>query len=202
MYAVHPSIAYRQSILNNLKSKTGRSADEWAALLRQEAPAGDKARLDWLKTHYQLGRSTAALIVEYASGQAMDYADGAAYLAAAPGYVEAMYRGKEALRPAYDRILDLAREQFPDLKICPCATIVPLYRHHVFAQIRPAAKSRLELGLCLKSFSGKLSPRLVDTGGLQKGDRITHRFDLAPGQLPDAEMLHWLQVAYELDDAP
>ncbi len=202
MYAVHPSVAYWQSILQNLKTKTGRSLEEWIALLEREAPDGEKERSEWLKTQHGLGRTTAALIAGHASGKNTTETDGSAYLAAAPGYVEAMYRGKEALRPAYDQILTLARKHFPDLKVCPCATIVPLYRRHVFAQIKPATKTRLELGLCLKGYNGILSPRLIDTGGLQKGDRITHRFHLASGEMPDAEMLEWLRIAYELDREP
>lgn len=199
LYSVHPSIAYAHAILQNLPEKTGRSLAEWIRLLEREGPAGDKERRDWLKSAYGLGSTTAWMIAERSVGKSLRETDEAAYLAEAPGYVETMYQGKESLRPAHDRILALALQHFPEAKICPCQTIVPLYRKHVFAQIKPATKNRLELGLCLKGHDGPLPERLIDTGGAKKGDRITHRFALGPGQLPDAEMLHWMQVAYELD---
>jgi hypothetical protein len=199
MYAVHPSIAYAQAILRNLKEKTGRSLEEWLALLQKEGPTSAKERRDWLKKKQALGNNTAWMIAERSVGKGFGGTDEKAYLVAAPNYVETMFKGKEALRPAFDSLLKSALEQFPEIRVCPCATIVPLYRKHVFAQLKPATKTRLDLGLCLKGFTGQLSPRLVDTGGLQKGDRITHRFELGPEELPDAEMLNWMKIAYELD---
>ena len=198
LYTVHPSVAYAQAILRNLEQKTGRSLEAWLDLLKKEGPKEAKARRDWLKSQHQLGNTTAWMIAERSVGDGLDGTDEAAYLAAAPAYVENMFQGKEALRPAYNQLITLARQHFPEVKICPCATIVPLYRKHVFAQIKPATKTRLELGLCLKGFTGALSPRLVDTGGLQKGDRITHRFQLSPGEMPDAEMVEWMEVAHNI----
>ncbi len=199
MYHIHPAVRHLQAIVRNLKTNTGRDLEAWIGLLEMEGPVDAKARRDWLKTNFKLGGLTAATIVECADGSGMENADGDAYLAAAPAYIEKMFRGKENLRPAFDQILDWARAQLPELKICPCTTIVPLYREHVFAQLKPATRTRLELGLALKGHSGAWSDRLVDTGGLQKGDRITHRFHLGPGELPDAHMFEWLERAYELD---
>ena len=45
----------------------------------------------------------------------------------------------------------------------------------------------------------KASPRLIDTGGLAKGDRITHRIPIATPAEFDAEVKRWLQTAYDLD---
>jgi len=48
-----------------------------------------------------------------------------------------MFAGpKEALRPLYDELLKLGRSLGKDVKVCPCQTMVPLYRNHVFAQIK------------------------------------------------------------------
>lgn len=199
MYSTHPSVAYAQAILRNLKANTGRSLEEWLDLLKKEGPSADRERRDWLKKNYGLGQTTASMLAERSVGKGFENTDAEAYLKAAAGYVEAMYAGKASLRPAHDYLITKVIELFPEVRICPCATIVPLYRNHVFAQIKPATKGRLEIGLCLKGFPGQLSNRLVDTGGLQKGDRITHRFELTPGVLPDPEMLAWMKIAYDLD---
>ena len=37
-YSVHPSIAYVQKVIANLKSKTGRNIDEWIAFVRKSGP--------------------------------------------------------------------------------------------------------------------------------------------------------------------
>lgn len=199
-YSVHPSVAYGRSILDNLPDKTGRSLDEWLALLAADAPAGEKERRDWLKREHGLGGTTAWMIAERSVGKGAEGTDPEAYLAAARGYVEAMYAGrKQALRPIHDALLAAALELGDDVGICPCKTIVPLYRSHVFAEVKPATLSRVDLGLALKGVDRKLPRRLVDTGGLAKGDRITHRIPLASPDEVDAEVREWLGVAYELD---
>ena len=79
--------------------------------------------------------------------------------------------------------------------------MVPLYRNHVFAQIKPTTNTRVDFGLSLTHYKGKLAKRLVDTGGLAKKDRITHRFEINDVKQIDAEVKKWLKTAYELDES-
>jgi hypothetical protein len=76
---------------------------------------------------------------------------------------------------------------------------VPLYREHVFAQIKAATNTRVDLGLALTHCKGKLPKRVIDTGGLAKKDRITHRIELNSPVEIDAEVEKWLAAAYQLD---
>ena len=85
------------------------------------------------------------------------------------------------------------------MKVCPCKTIVPLYREHVFAQIKPTTNSRVDLGFALTHYKGKLPKRLIDTGGLVKKDCITHRIELTSAGDIDAEVKKWLKTAFDLD---
>jgi hypothetical protein len=114
--------------------------------------------------------------------------------------VEDQYGGpKEKLRPVFEALVKLGRSMGEDVRVCPCKTIVPLYRDHVFAQIKPTTNSRIDLGFALTHYKGKLPPRLIDTGGLAKKDSITHRIELtSPAQI-DAEVRKWLKTAYDLD---
>ena len=77
-------------------------------------------------------------------------------------------------------LLALGRSLGSDVKVCPCKTIVPLYRKHVFAQIKPTTRTRIDLGLALKDT--KVPKRLIDTGGLAKKDRITHRIEITSAE--------------------
>jgi hypothetical protein len=43
-----------------------------------------------------------------------------------------------------------------------------------------------------------LSSRLIDTGGLEKGDRITHRFSISAMKDIDEEIREWFKIAYDL----
>src|SRR5262249_55872051 len=86
-----------------------------------------------------------------------------------------------------------------DVKICPCTTIVPFYRNHVFAQTKPATRTRVDFGLALKGVTKRIPKRLIDTGGLKKGDRITHRIPIeSPDQIDD-QVREWAKLASELD---
>lgn len=199
-YSVHPSVAYARSILENLPARTGRSLDEWIALLVEDGPPETGARRAWLKTRHGLGATTVSLIVDRAEGRGAEGTEPRAYLAAARGYVEAMYAGaRSGLRPIHDLLVEEARSLGSDVKICPCQTIVPLYRRHVFAQLKPATRTRLDLGLALEGAKRKPPKRLIETGGLAKGDRITHRIALAAAGEVDDQVREWLGLAYALD---
>jgi hypothetical protein len=84
-----------------------------------------------------------------------------------------------------------------DVRICPCKTIVPFYRRHVIAQIKPSTRTRIDFGLALGDT--KATGRLIDTGGFAKKDRITHRIPITSSAEIDAELRRWLKVAYDRD---
>jgi hypothetical protein len=48
-------------------------------------------------------------------------------------------------------------------------------------------------------YKKRLPKRLVDTGGLSKKDRITHRIELKSASEIDQEVEKWLKTAYDLD---
>ncbi|HXN25403.1 MAG TPA: DUF5655 domain-containing protein [Candidatus Dormibacteraeota bacterium] len=175
-YGVHPGVARVQKWISDLRAKTGRTLDEWVELVTQSGPPTEKARREWLKAKYNLGTNSAWWIAERAGGTGLEnFDDPEEYLRAAELYVREQYSGpKEKLRPIYDILLKIGKSLGSDVKACPCRTIVPLYRNHVFAQIKPAANTRVDLGLALAKHRGKFPRRLVGTGGLAKKDRITH----------------------------
>ncbi len=198
LYGVHPGVAMVQSVVAKMKDKTGRTLEEWIKLVKQSGPPTEKQRREWLKAKHNLWTNYAWWIAERAEGKGAEDGDPAAYLKAAAGYVEAMYAGPKAgLRPIYDRLLKLGLVLGKDVKACPCKTIVPLYRRHVFAQIGPTTQTRIDLGLALGKT--KAPKRLMDTGGQAKGDRITHRIPITKLSEIDAEVKRWLKTAYHRD---
>jgi hypothetical protein len=189
-----------QDWIANLKPKTGRSLDEWIRFVKASGPPTEKERRDWLKKEHGLGTNIAWWLAERAEGKGGEDADPDAYLKAAAGYVEAMYAGPKALlRPIHDRLIAIARKLGKEVKVCPCTTMVPLYRNHVFAEIKPSTRTRIDLGFALAKSKGKLPKRLIDTGGLEKKDRITHRIPITTLEDTDDEVERWLRVAYDLD---
>lgn len=199
-YDVHPGVISLQNWVTALPEKTGRSLDEWIALVESSGPVTDEKRTEWLKGEHQLTPSIASSIVERCEGGGTELADPASYLKAACEWVDEMFSGKKAaLRPIYEALLLAGKGLGSDVRVCPCKTIVPLYRRHVFAQVKPTANTRVDLGLALRDTPA--SGRLIDTGGFAKKDRISHRIPLTKVEEIDQEVLHWLRQAYEMDTA-
>jgi hypothetical protein len=201
-YSLHPSVAYVQAVIDNLEANTGKSLAGWLRLLKAKGPKDAKRRRDWLKSQ-GLGSNQASLVAEHASGtRANVFANTKeGYLAAATGYVQRQYGGKKAaLRPLYELVLATGLATGPDAAACPCQTMVPLFRKHVFAQIKPSTLGRIDLGLALGNPKQLKAPaRVLETGGFAKKDRITHRIELTKATDVDDTVKQWLEIAYQRD---
>jgi hypothetical protein len=192
LYSLHPGFAMEASSMANLVQRTGKPLDEWIKIVTKTGPAGSKERREWLKAEHGITTNYAMWIVDRAEG------NGGADSYDPEGMVEKMYSGpKETLRPIYDALLSLGLGLAEDVKACPCETIVPLYRKHVFAQIKPTTQTRIDMGFALKDTPA--TGRLIDTGGFAKKDRITHRIPITSVEEIDDEVKRWLQTAYEMD---
>ena len=198
-YDPHPGVAMVRQWLDTLKEKTGRDIDEWTSFVQKKGPAGKKERQEWLKKEHGFGRYNAEWVVDRAAGgTGIEDWDPKRNVGKAHEVVEAMYAGpKNALRPLYDKLYTLARSIGADIRLCPCKTMVPIYRNHVIAQIKPTTRSRVDFGLALKDTPTK--GRLIDTGGLAKKDRITHRIEITKLEDIDSYVETWLRKAYAMD---
>jgi len=198
LYSVHPGVVTTQKWIGTLKEKTGRSLEEWLKFVKESGPPTEKERREWLKSKHGLGTNSAWWIAERSFGKGEEVGDPDEYLRAAEKYVEVMFSGgKAGLRPIYDALLKLGLGLGNEVKACPCQTIVPLYRKHVFAQIKPTTQTRIDLGFALGARPAE--GRLIDTGGFAKKDRITHRIPISSLAEIDDEVKHWLRMAFEED---
>jgi hypothetical protein len=198
VYSVHPSLALVQTSMRNLHERTGRTIHQWVEFVKQAGPPTEKERREWLKAKHGLGTNYAWWIAERAEGKGWEDDDPEKYLATAERYVEDMYAGgKAGLKPIYDHLLKMGLSLGADVKACPCKTMVPLYRRHVFAEIKPATRTRIDLGLALGDT--RAPKRLIETGGKAKGDRVTHRIAIESLKDVDDEVARWMKKAYERD---
>ena len=196
-FDVHPGVLMTQAIITAMKEKTGRSLEEWLAVVANDGPSTEKERVAWLKAKHGLGTNYAGCIAESSVGKGELFtAEG--YLRLAGQYVEDLFAGPKAgLRPIYEALLAAGLKLGKDVRVCPCKTFVPLYRNHVFAQIKPTTRTRIDLGLALKDT--KTPKRLIDTGGFAKKDRITRRIEISSLGDIDDEVRRWMKAAYDMD---
>jgi len=192
VYTLHPGFAMEEASLKNLKERTSRTLDEWIRIVKKSGPATEKECIAWLKKEHGITTNYALWIAKRADGSG-----------GAAGYdpdalVEAMFAGKKAgLRPIYDRMLALAFDLGKDVRVSPCKTIVPFYRKHVFAQVKPTTATRVDVGFAFQDMTP--AGKLISTGGFEKGDRITHRISVTSLEEIDREVKKWLKHAYEMN---
>lgn len=191
IYSLHPGYAREAVARKKIQENTGRSFEDWVEFTKTSGPVTAKERREWLKSQHG-----------FSTNYAMWVAEACERPGGAEGYdperlVANQYKGKESLRPLYDRLLQLGFSLGPDVKVSPCATMVPLYRKHVFGQIKPTTKTRIDLGLALGDTPAE--GRLISTGGYEKKDRITHRVAISSEQDIDDEVVALLRRAYERD---
>lgn len=191
-YHLHPAYAMEAAFIRNLPEKTGKSLKHWLAIIREDGPGSAKECVQWLKDQHGVSTNYARLLAQQAEG------GGGAENYDPQALVVAMFAGKKAaLLPLYEKLQQLAFALGDDVKACPTKTFVPLYRQHVFAQIKPTSNTRIDLGLALGDLPA--TGRLLDTGGFAKRDRITHRIAVSRADEIDAELVEWLARAYALD---
>lgn len=198
---VHPSVNHLRAMMASAEKRTGKSLDEWADIvLALGVDDVNEAKLK-LKAEYGLGLPTAWMLASHALKANMEDYDETVYLAKAPSMVDAQYEGKRVhLRPLADEIIAFAEILGDDAAASPCKTYVPLYRQHVFAQVKAATQKRVDLGLALSGYDGDGLDTLKDTGGTAKGDRVTHAIGLTAEEGFTDEAKNWLRIAYELDE--
>jgi len=190
IYGVHPGVARQEQIIAKLQPNTGKTLEQWVRLARAEKTKTERECAKLLKQKHGLGGNQADIIAQHAHGNVSEYNPLA--------YVEEMYASKKAgLRPIYDELLSTMAALGNDVEATPCKTFVSIRRKRVFAQIKPTTQTRIDLGLALGDTPANAP--LIDTGGLAKGDRITHRIPIESLSDIDKTVNRWIARAYERD---
>jgi hypothetical protein len=71
-YDVHPGVVMVQKWIAALPEKTGRTLDEWIAVVKKDEPKDSSARRSWLKSKHNLGSNSAWWIADRAAGKGGD----------------------------------------------------------------------------------------------------------------------------------
>lgn len=178
-------------IVRRLEKSTGRGLGAWVTMVRTNGDSTRKQNVEWLIAEHGLGRVAANVIASHAEGNATDYND-------QEGLLEAMYAGaKSQLRPIYDRLVEKAEALGPDFSLYQCASQTTLKRNRQFAWIKPATRTRVDLGLALPV--GQASGRLLPVTGTNDKDRVRLRIALSSVSEIDDEVAQLIKRAWDLD---
>ena len=172
----------------SIKPKTGKSLEEWIAILRPHNFQKHGEYMAFLKGEHGITHGYANLIAHKARGSdAGSHDDG--------DLVTAQYAGgKEHLKAIYDALVDHISEFGDDIEWAPKKANVSVRRKRQFALIQPSTKTRMDLGLKLPGVD--LAGRLEGSGPF--GTMCTHRVRLETVTDVDSEVLGWIRQAYEM----
>lgn len=169
-----------------LLEKTGKSLEEWIKIVKNTKLDKHKAIMDFLKAEHGFTHGFANLVALKARS-----ADAASH--DAEDLIANQYKGKEILIPIYEELLKKISEFGDDITITPKKDSVSIIRKKQFALIKPATKTRIDLGLKIKDKT--TTDRLGNSGPF--GSMCTHRVQLTDPKEVDKELLTWLKDAYD-----
>lgn len=175
-----------QTMIENLKEKTGHSLEEWKDILSKEAFSKHGEIVKFLKETHQVTHGYASEIALKVLGSDADSTDNTDDL------IVSQYKGKEHLKAFYDTLIEKIQQFDGDFLIDPKKTYVSLKRKKQFITLNPASKTRFEIGFNLKGVEpkGKLEA--------EKPNAIcSHKINLSSLSEIDQEVIEWINLAYQ-----
>jgi hypothetical protein len=173
----------------SLAARTGRSLDEWLALVRASGvdPLDQAAVRRWLKAEHGVPQNS-----QWAIADAAAVAAGWQRPTVAQ-YVDGQYQGaKAALRPIYDALAAAITGLGDDVTVEGRGTYTPFVRGRQFAAVAAATRDRVDVGLRFSDppEAARLQPATAP-------GQATHKLSLRSVAEVDDEVRRLLRVAYE-----
>lgn len=171
-----------KTMIDNMPEKTGKALEEWFDILKEKSFTKHSEAVKFLKTEHQVTHGFANTIVSLSKKQDTPSED----------LVAGQYKGKEALLPVYEQLISFVKTLGADITITPKKGSVSIIRKRQFFLIKPATKTRIDLGLKLKD--KPTTDRLENSGPF--GTMCTHRVRISSTEEIDDMLKGWIQEAY------
>ncbi len=176
-----------QTMIENLEKNTGKSLEEWIALVQSEKLSKHSEILKMLKEKYGFSHGFANLVALKAlktdAGSAENQDD----------LVKKQYQGKENFWPIYLKLLEEIEEFGSDIEFAPKNAYVSVKRKKQFAMLIPATKTRYEIGINLKG-----QPAIGILEAESKSNAMcSHKISATHESEITDEVIEWLKKAYQ-----
>jgi hypothetical protein len=172
----------------NMKSKTGKTLEQWLAIAKKTGAEKHGQIVKALKADHRLTHGYANLVAHK-----LLQSDAGSKAADGTDLVAAQYAGPKAgLKPIYDAVIKAARSLGKDVEIAPKKSYVSLRRNKQFAIVQPSTRTRIDLGINLKSEPA--AGRLEKSGSFNA--MVSHRVRLEKPADVDREVKAWLRKAW------
>jgi predicted transport protein len=176
-----------QTQIANIEKSTGKKLEEWIAIVNKSGFAKHGELVNFLKEKHGFTHGNANTVVHYAKQSHAGAAENQDDL------ITGQYKGKENLKPWYDKILAEINKFGKDIEITPKKAYVSLRRKKQFAILQPSTKDRLDVGLNIKG--------VVASGNVEEGAKwnamCTHRIRVEDAKTVNKDLIAWIKKAYE-----
>jgi len=171
-----------QTMINNMPEKTGKSLNEWKIILKEKSFEKHSEAVKYLKAEHNVTHGFANTIVTLSKEENN----------ASEDLVKNQYNGKENLIPIYKELITFIKALGADVTITPKKGSVSIIRKRQFVLIKPATKTRIDLGFKLKD--KPTTERLENSGPF--GTMCTHRVQISDVKEIDHKLKEWIKEAY------
>lgn len=175
------------AMIANMKSKTGKTLEQWIVLARKAPTQKHGIITKFLKTEHGMTHGYANLVAHKTLKSDAGSAE-------STDLVSAQYAGPKAdLKPIYDALVKVVKGLGKDVELAPKKAYVSLRRSKQFGLIQPSTKTRVDLGINLKGTPP--TDRLEASGSFNA--MVSHRVRLTAVSDVDKEVKNWLAQAYD-----
>lgn len=176
-----------QTMIDNLYKNTGKTLEDWIAIVTEEKLQKHGEILKFLKENHSFSHGFANLVAHKAlktdAGSAENQDD----------LVKKQYQGKKQFWPIYLQLIGEIEGFGNDVEFAPKNTYVSVRRKKQFALLNPVTKTRYEIGINLKGqpAQGILEAETKSNAMCSHKINVTHESEITD------EVIAWLRKAYD-----
>jgi len=177
-----------QAYLDNIKAKTGKTADDFKAMAAEKGLTKTADILNWLKSDFGLGHGHAMAIVHLIVHEEHQNAS-------TDDKTDKLFSGSKAKwRKPFDELTGRINSFGSDVTTSAGQTYINLLRgSKKFGIVQPTSADRLDIGI--KPKGAEATTRFEEAGAWNS--MVTHRVRITQPQQIDAEVIDWLKKAYQ-----
>ena len=177
-----------KNMIDNLETKTGITFSEWKKIALDSGFEKHGQIVKYLKTEHGLTHGYANLVSMIARKADSDS------VVDKDSLVADQYKGKEQFIPIYDKLKSIALSFGDNVELSPKKAYVSLRTKKQFGCLKPATKSRFEIGLNIRD--GQESKGILKA--INKANAMfSHQIDISSIDEINDEVVGWLKHAYE-----
>lgn len=176
-----------QTQIANIEKNTGKKLNDWIAIVNKSGFLKHGELVNFLKEKHGFTHGNANVVVHFAKQSHAGAAENSDDL------IVSQYKGKENLKPWYDKIMADVNKFGKDIEIAPKKAYVSLRRKKQFAILQPSTKDRLDVCLNIKG--------IAPSGNVEEGAKwnamCTHRIRVEDEKTINKDLIGWIKKAYD-----